>query len=79
MTVETRWMSEPADFTLAENHVDVWCAALDVDTERVQSLAALLSPDEYERASRFHFARDRRRFIVARGFLRSLLAIVRLA
>lgn len=67
-------MSEPTNFTLTENHVDVWCAALDVDSDQVKSLAALLSPDEYARASRFHFAKDCRRFTVARGLLRALLA-----
>lgn len=33
----------------------------------------LLAPDEEERAGRFHFDRDRRRYVVARGLLRVIL------
>jgi 4'-phosphopantetheinyl transferase len=36
-------------------------------------LETLLSPDEIERGSRFHFERDRKLFIVGRGTLRVLL------
>src|SRR3954467_10915815 len=33
----------------------------------------LLSPDERDRALKFRFARDRSRYVVARGLLRTLL------
>lgn len=39
----------------------------------VAALARLLSPDERERAARFVFERDHRRYTVARGTLRRLL------
>lgn len=39
----------------------------------VQRYASLLSPEEWGRARRFRFERDRRRFTVARGVLRTLL------
>ena len=53
--------------------VDVWRASLDREPAIVEALHALLSDDERERASRFHFARDRDRYVVGRGVLRTLL------
>lgn len=46
---------------------------LDLPADEVAPLARLLSPDERERAGRFVFERDRRRYTVARGTLRRLL------
>lgn len=56
------------------NDTHVWLASLDLSEPDLESLAVLLAPDERQRASRFHFDRDRRHFIVARGLLRQLLA-----
>ena len=47
---------------------------LDVGPEAIRASAALLSDAERQRASRFAFDRDRRRFIVARAGLRRLLS-----
>lgn len=54
----------------------VWHAVLDVDSALLQQLAATLSDDEHARAARFYFERDRRRYLVARGILRSILGSV---
>lgn len=68
------WSPPPAALTLDENEVHVWRASLDLTASRIQSLERTLSPDECGRAGRFHFERDRRRFIVAHGLLRAILA-----
>ena len=45
----------------------------DISHEAVRSFSELLSIDETERAEKFHFARDRRRWVVSRGALRVIL------
>ncbi len=59
---------------LANDEVQVWRAALDLAPHRLAQLNRMLTPDERERAARFRFARDRLRFVAARGVLRELLA-----
>jgi 4'-phosphopantetheinyl transferase len=58
---------------LDPDEVHVWRGSLDVAPERIQSLSRTLSADERERAERFHFLRDRSRFVAGRGLLRILL------
>lgn len=58
---------------LPNPEIEVWLARLDLDIDQVVQCTKLLSSDEQLRADRFHFERDRRRFIVARGVLRMLL------
>jgi 4'-phosphopantetheinyl transferase len=55
------------------DEVHVVRGMLDVGPLEVEQLGALLSEDERERAGRFVFERDRRRFTVARGLLRVVL------
>src|SRR2546421_773002 len=57
-----------------EGAVQVVVARTDVGSESVRASAAVLSDGERERARRFAFDRDHRRFIVARALLRRLLA-----
>jgi 4'-phosphopantetheinyl transferase len=54
--------------------VHVWLADLDQRETVVQSMVPMLSSEERARAARFHFARDRRCFIVAHGMMRTVLA-----
>lgn len=56
-----------------EQSVHTFRANLDASSSYSTSLAAFLSPDETERARRFHFDRDRVRYSIARGLLRALI------
>jgi 4'-phosphopantetheinyl transferase len=58
---------------LEPSTVHVWRASLDQDDDAIDEFHALLSDDELERARRFRFARDRNRYVVGRGLLRTLL------
>lgn len=54
--------------------VHVWTAELGAWSEiQLSTLANYLDAEEQARAQRFHFERDRRHFVAARGFLRRLL------
>ena len=61
-----------ASLTLSRSRVHIWCVAL--DRQNPEPATSLLSRDERERAERFHFPRDRRRFESARSALRVILS-----
>jgi 4'-phosphopantetheinyl transferase len=54
--------------------VHVWQISTAMIPADMEKLAEVLSPDEHDRAERFHFERDRRTFSVCRAVLRRLLA-----
>jgi 4'-phosphopantetheinyl transferase len=51
----------------------IWRLRLDWPDEVVAGMAAVLAPDERERAGRFVFERDQRRYTLARGQLKHIL------
>lgn len=55
--------------------VHVWRTGLDQCTARLRRLERNLSADEWARAARFRFTRDRERFVAARGLLREILSL----
>ncbi len=59
---------------IGSKEVHVWSTFLDVDAERVLSLQRLLTEDELVRAERLRITPVRDRFIVARAFVRQVLA-----
>jgi len=69
----TPWPSPSEQTPLGAAAVHVWRIRLDQSPAMVESFRQLLAADERVRANRFHFEKDRRHFIVARGGLRKLL------
>jgi 4'-phosphopantetheinyl transferase len=73
-TNKEMWLDGPEELILKSGELHVWRAWLDQQpTAHLAHLRQLLSPDEQERADRFHFPIHRERYIVARGTLRILL------
>jgi 4'-phosphopantetheinyl transferase len=70
VTLKTASLINPLE--LGADEVHVWQAKL--DDHEAAGLRGLLAADEVSRADRFHFAKDRDHFTVARGLLRTLLA-----
>ena len=54
--------------------VDVWIARTEELAREAGALAGTLDADERDRAARFHFEEDRRRFALRRGWMRRVLA-----
>lgn len=68
------WCPPPVNLRLADPEIHVFAFSLDLPDSSVGGLESLLSPNETARAGRFKHAEDRRRFIVGRAGLRSILA-----
>jgi len=67
------WGGFRGNYTLPDDEVHVWQTTLDMAASGFAKLQQILSPDERERADRFHFEVDRRRAVIGRGWLRLLL------
>jgi 4'-phosphopantetheinyl transferase len=72
-STSAKWL-RPGIPDLTPGGVHVWTIALTVPDRVLVSFGELLSSDERERASQFRFEGDARRFVVARGSARRLLA-----
>jgi 4'-phosphopantetheinyl transferase len=73
MNPSSLWLSPPVQVLLGAHDIHVWRISLEQPGEIVEALGRLLSADETERARRFHFDKDRRHYVVARGALRRLI------
>lgn len=67
----TIFAAAPAEPRLGPGEVHLWRAALQGEPEEY---SGILSPEEWVRAGRFHFERDRRRYVAAHGLLRIILS-----
>ena len=72
-THDEQWRDSAEALSLAEKDVHVWRIPLEISPTSVEELHVLLDTAEKERARRFYFERDRRRYSVAHGVLRTLL------
>ena len=70
----TMWQKPDPNIDLGRNQIHVWRAKLDRPLQDAHSALPCLAEEERARAMRFHFDNHRRDFIVARTFLRSVLA-----
>lgn len=68
-----RWRTPPREPALPGGEVHVWRAHLDRPAAEMATLAQRLAAAEVERADRFYFERDRRRFVAGRAIVRTLL------
>ncbi len=69
----TLWPPPPTDLPALTQSVHVWTIQLDQVGVDLQRARELISADETERAARFTFDRDRRRYLVAHLALHSIL------
>ena len=70
LTAIETWLTTDSPRPLRAGEVHLWRARL----EPTAALRDTLSPDEWMRAGRFHFARDRERHVATRGLVRTILA-----
>ncbi|MGC2474244.1 MAG: 4'-phosphopantetheinyl transferase superfamily protein [Candidatus Sulfotelmatobacter sp.] len=69
----SNWWMDLSAPALASPDIHVWEFPLEAPASTVAEAGEVLSPDEHQRAARFHFDRDARRFKIARSRMRSIL------
>jgi len=72
--IETLWSQPPDKLELSSNQVDIWRIKLDLQPATVNQLESTLSVSEALHAARFHFEKERIRYIVSHGCLRDILS-----
>ena len=72
-TEKLQWRRGVPGELISSNEVHVWRVFIDTTNFQSESLLETLSVDELIRAEQFHFEKDQKRFIMARGILRMIL------
>ena len=73
MSEAATWSEAPESLSLSAGEVHVWRVELEQPEHLLEKFRGTLEQQELDRASRFHFEKHRRHFVVARGVLRQLL------
>lgn len=68
------WLAPPENLSLGEDEIHVWRVHLEQEPWAVKALRGYLNAAELKRADRYHFEKDRKHFVVARGVLRAVLS-----
>lgn len=68
------WAPPPRLLEQQPHQTDIWRVSLDRYAVSAQWADSTLSADESERAARFHFEKDRQRYILAHASLRDILS-----
>lgn len=65
----------PSDLELSSGEIHIWFADLDQSGPQLHKLIHTLSVDERMRAEKYYFERDRKRSLIGRGILRTILGL----
>jgi 4'-phosphopantetheinyl transferase len=71
--IHQAWCQPPAELPWPREEVHVWRATLAWPDAAARRLEQCLSADERDKMQRFRFEKDRRRYLMGRGLLRTLL------
>jgi 4'-phosphopantetheinyl transferase len=71
--IHQAWCQPPAELPWPHEEVHVWRATLAWPDAAARRLEQCLSADERDKMQRFRFEKDRRRYLIGRGVLRTLL------
>ena len=74
VTLKGYWQIPQTGPILSSNDVHLWRAKLDQSDECIKQLTQMLSDEEQRKTERFHFDKDRKRFVVTHGVLRTILS-----
>jgi 4'-phosphopantetheinyl transferase len=74
ISVSSTWLTPSKDLALEFDTAHIWRASLDLNDSLLKKLFITLSTEERRRSEKYHYRRDQRYFIAARGILRNILS-----
>lgn len=74
MTKNIEWQKQYCQMVLPLGEVHLWLVSIAEKEAQLDDLRGILSSEELKRAERFHFEKDKKRYVVARGMLREILS-----